>query len=141
MTKRTIWHQTVDMTWLNNLQQLSTSRTKAMFSFVRVSNSHRRNNAVKLLLWCSFAWCQIFCFTLFVPNCLLPNCLFSYLGADLSICLIPDICLFLHGQNFWRIKFTPKKRVNYDKINRELPIFCVITTKYTVNWQFFALNL
>ena len=44
-------------------------------------------------------------------------------------------------QNFWRIKFTPKKRVNYDKIHRNLPIFCAITAKYTVNCQFFALNL
>ena len=35
--------------------------------------------------------------------------------------------IFLHGQNFWRIKFTPKKRVNYDKVHRKLPIFCVIT--------------
>ena len=49
--------------------------------------------------------------------------------------------IFLHELNFWRIKFTPKKRVNYDKIHRKLPIFCVITAKYTVNWQFFALNL
>ena len=49
--------------------------------------------------------------------------------------------IFLHEQNFWRIKFTPKKRVNYDKIHRKLPIFCVITAKYTVNCQFFALNL
>ena len=49
--------------------------------------------------------------------------------------------IFLHEQNFWRIKFTPKKRVNYDKIHSKLPIFCVITTKYTVNCQFFALNL
>ena len=31
--------------------------------------------------------------------------------------------IFLHEQNFWRIKFTPKKRVNYDKIHRKLPIF------------------
>ena len=48
---------------------------------------------------------------------------------------------FLHRQNFGRIKFTPKKRVNYDKIHSKLPIFCVITAKYTVNCQFFALNL
>ena len=48
---------------------------------------------------------------------------------------------FLHWQNFWKIKFTPKKCVNYDKIHRKLPIFCVITAKYTVNCQFFALNL
>ena len=47
----------------------------------------------------------------------------------------------LHRQNFWRIKFTPKKHVNYDKIHSKLPIFCVITAKYTVNCQFFALNL
>ena len=51
------------------------------------------------------------------------------------------LSFFLHGQNFWRIKFTPKKRLNYDKIHRKLPIFCVITAKYTVNWHFFALNL
>ena len=51
------------------------------------------------------------------------------------------LSFFLHGQNFWRIKFTPKKRVNYDKIHRKLPIFCVITAKYTVNCQFFALDL
>ena len=51
------------------------------------------------------------------------------------------LSFFLHGQNFWRIKFTPKKRVNYDKIHSKLPIFCVITAKYTVNCQIFALNL
>ena len=51
------------------------------------------------------------------------------------------LSFFLHGQNFWRIKFTPKKRVNYDKIHSKLPFFCVITAKYTVNCQFFALNL
>ena len=33
------------------------------------------------------------------------------------------LSFFLHEQNFWRIKFTPKKRVNYDKIQRKLPIF------------------
>ena len=51
------------------------------------------------------------------------------------------LSFFLHEQNFWRVKFTPKKRVNYDKIHSKLPIFCVITAKYTVNCQFFALNL
>ena len=49
--------------------------------------------------------------------------------------------IFLHEQNFWRIKFTPKKRANYDKMHSKLPNFCVITAKYTVNCQFFALNL
>ena len=38
-------------------------------------------------------------------------------------------------------KIYTKKRVNYDKIHSKLPIFCVITAKYTVNCQFFALNL
>ena len=38
--------------------------------------------------------------------------------------------IFLHKQNFWRIKFTPKKRVNYDKIHSKLPIFRV---KYVKN--------
>ena len=33
------------------------------------------------------------------------------------------LSFFLHEQNFWRIKFTPKKRVNYDKIHSKLPIF------------------
>ena len=51
------------------------------------------------------------------------------------------LSFFLHRQNFWRIKFTPKNRVNYDKIHSKLPIFCVITAKYTVDCQFFALNL
>ena len=51
------------------------------------------------------------------------------------------LSFFLHEQNFWRIRFTPKKRVNYDKIHSKLPFFCVITAKYTVNCQFFALNL
>ena len=51
------------------------------------------------------------------------------------------LSFFLHEQNIWRIKFTPKKRVNYDKIHSKLPIFCVIRAKYTVNCQFFALNL
>ena len=51
------------------------------------------------------------------------------------------LSFFFHEQNFWKIKFTPKKRVNYDKIHSKLPIFCVITAKHTVNCQFFALNL
>ena len=46
------------------------------------------------------------------------------------------LSFFLHEQNFWRIKFTPKKRVNYDKIHSKLPIFCVIRAKYLVNCQF-----
>ena len=51
------------------------------------------------------------------------------------------LSFFLHEENFWRIKFTPKKRANYGKIHSKMPIFCVITAKYTVNCQFFALNL
>ena len=37
--------------------------------------------------------------------------------------------IFLHEQNFWRIKFTPKKRVNYGKIHSKLPFFCVKSVK------------
>ena len=49
-------------------------------------------------------------------------------SKHITFITIPDICrFFLHEQNFWRIKFTPKKRVNYDKIHSKLPIFCVIT--------------
>ena len=33
------------------------------------------------------------------------------------------LSFLLHEQNFWRIKFTPKKRVNYGKIHRKLPNF------------------
>ena len=51
------------------------------------------------------------------------------------------LSFFLHRQNFWRIKFTQKKHVNCDKIHSKLPIFCVVTSKDTVNCQFFALNL
>ena len=49
--------------------------------------------------------------------------------------------IFFTRAKFLENKFTPKKRVNYVKIHRQLPIFCVITAKYTVNCQFFALNL
>ena len=65
--------------------------------------------------------------------------LLSYLDKSITPYLI--FVIFLHEQNFWSIKFTPKKRANYDKIHRKLPIFCVITAKYAVNCQFFALNL
>ena len=48
-------------------------------------------------------------------------------GGDLPFCKgfshTSYLSFFLHKQNFWRIKFTPKKRVNYDKIHRKLPIF------------------
>ena len=59
-------------------------------------------------------------------------------GTDEGVVAYLIFVIFLHGQNFWRIKFTPKKRVNYDKIHSKLPI---ITATYTVNCQFFALNL
>ena len=39
------------------------------------------------------------------------------------------LSFFLHEQNFWRIKFTPKKRVNYSKIHSKLPIFRVKSLK------------
>ena len=37
--------------------------------------------------------------------------------------------IFLHRQNFWRIKFTLKKRVNYGKIHSKLPNFRVKSEK------------
>ena len=49
--------------------------------------------------------------------------------------------IFFTQAKFLENKIYTKKRVNYDKIHRKLPIFCVITAKYTVNCQFFALNL
>ena len=65
----------------------------------------------------------------------------SQIGMHLSFCHHTwYLSFFLHWQNFWRIKFTPKKRVNYDKIHSKLPIFCVITAKYTVNCKFFRVR-
>ena len=61
-------------------------------------------------------------------------------GLSISV-FIPDICHFITEANFLENKIYTKKRVNYDKIHSKLPIFCVITAKYTVNCQFFALNL
>ena len=54
---------------------------------------------------------------------------------------IPFICHFFTQTKFLENKIYTEKRVNYDKIHSKLPIFCVITAKYTVNCQFFALNL
>ena len=52
---------------------------------------------------------------------------------------IPDIChFFLHGQNFWRIKFTPKN-TNFSRYicKKNATFSCKICRKC----QFFALNL
>ena len=46
--------------------------------------------------------------------------------------------IFLHKQNFWRIKFTPKKRIYYDKIHSKLPIFCVKSVKIYTGQKFFT---
>ena len=47
------------------------------------------------------------------------------------------LSFFLHGQNFWRIKFTPKNSVNYDKIHSKLQIFRVKSVKiYTGQKKF-----
>ena len=59
----------------------------------------------------------------------------------INVINIPHICLFFTHANFLENKIYTEKRVNYDKIHSKLPIFCVITAKYTVNCQFFALNL
>ena len=62
---------------------------------------------------------------------------------------IPHICHFFYTSKIYTEK-TRKLRQNtqkianilryYVKIHSKLPIFCVITAKYTVNCQFFALN-
>ena len=49
--------------------------------------------------------------------------------------------IFFTLAKFLENKIYTEKRVNYDKIHSKLPFFCVITAKYTVNCQFFALNL
>ena len=49
--------------------------------------------------------------------------------------------IFFTQAKYLENKIYTEKRVNYDKIHSKLPIFCVITAKYTVNCQFFALNL
>ena len=68
---------------------------------------------------------------------------------------IPHICHFFKRAKFLENKIytekTCKYRQNtqkiadflryYGKIHSKLPIFCVITAKYTVDCQFFALNL
>ena len=54
---------------------------------------------------------------------------------------IPNICHFFTLAKFLENKIYTEKGVNYDKIHSKLPNFCVITAKYTVNCQFFALNL
>ena len=51
----------------------------------------------------------------------------SALAGSIYVCAYLIFVIFLHEQNFWRMKFTPKKRVNYDKIHRKLPIFSIIT--------------
>ena len=48
------------------------------------------------------------------------------------------LSFFLHEQNFWRIKFTLKKRVNYDKIHSKWPIFCVKSEKNYTGQKFFT---
>ena len=49
--------------------------------------------------------------------------------------------IFFTRAKFLENKIYSEKCVNYDKIHSKLPFFCVITAKYTVNCQFFALNL
>ena len=52
---------------------------------------------------------------------------------DMGIRLVHTsyLSFFLHEQNFWRIKFTPKKRINYGKIHSKLPIFRAKSVKFT----------
>ena len=58
------------------------------------------------------------------------------LGQD-TVIHTSYLSFFLHEQNFWRIKFTPKKRVKYGKIHSKLPIFRVKSVKiYTGQKKF-----
>ena len=87
-----------------------------------------------------------YCSALVKTHTVISPCLFAGLFnvasvSDLMCESYLIFVIFFTRAKFWRIKFTPKKRVNYDKIHRNLPIFCGITAKYTVNCQFFALNL
>ena len=58
--------------------------------------------------------------------------------STFQVRIIPNICqFFLHEQNFWGIKFTLKKRVNYDKIQSKLPNFRIKSVKvYTGQKKF-----
>ena len=47
------------------------------------------------------------------------------------------LSFFLHEQNFWRIKFTPKKRVNYGKIHSKLPFFVLLREPREYPCKFF----
>ena len=60
-----------------------------------------------------------------------PACKIQAICHDLHTC---NLSFFLHGQNFWKIKCTLKFTHYIANLNSELPI-------YTVNCQFFALNL
>ena len=51
------------------------------------------------------------------------------------------LSFFSYMQNFWRIKSTPKYTVNYCVLLCKTVNYCVLYSKYTVNCQFFALNL
>ena len=48
--------------------------------------------------------------------------------------------IFFTRAKFLESKIYTEKRLNYGKIHSKLPIFCVITAKYTVNCQIVALN-
>ena len=88
-------------------------------------DKHRRITLLERLRWKKNSWMTIHSYP---PDCI-------------GYKIILDICHFFTRAKFLENKIYTKKRVNYDKIHSKLPNFCVITAKYTVNCQFFALNL
>ena len=59
---------------------------------------------------------------------------FQSFDFDITLFHTLYLSFFLHGQNFWKIKFTPKFTQQIADLHSKLPI-------YTVSCQFFALNL
>ena len=54
---------------------------------------------------------------------------------------IPYICLFFTRAKFLENKIYTEKTRKLRQNTQKIADFCVITAKYTVNCQFFALNL
>ena len=54
---------------------------------------------------------------------------------------IPDICNFFTQAKFLENKIYTEKTRKLHQNAQKIANFCVITAKYTVNCQFFALNL
>ena len=76
--------------------------------------------------WAAGAWSRLVIYSVICSFNFFLICSFNFFNKHLSAVGIPDICHFFHGQNFWRMKFTPKKRVNYDKIHKNCQFFALL---------------